>query len=438
VRIGVRVTEGHLVGVFVREDGSYGMHTVPARKSDAMETLLVGLGRYASDPAWTSSEVINSICFDVSDVLVRQELIPVTVIRIAPRPPIDLEHELRDEHSGSPRIVHIAGGQTTLGEAIVPLDAEALRKAASEAPRGGRYVITGVGSLVNPAQEIEAGQILLDHAEPVSVGYSHSFYSSSFAVRERTAVINSSLVPFAESLATTLSLNAGAKVPQARLYVTTNDGGRVPLSRLPITPVHSMFASHASELMGAAALSNLNDGGLVITRTRGSVYGEMHAGVPAVVPQRLYRGSEKLATQSANLLPATELLVSGLSERPAVVAAGSANREVPRLGLEPGRRADVDLSALGAARAPLAEWVNRVVIVGNASEMEQALAVSEARVKARLVSFGAIPSRVRILESRAVATTYENPRVVSVRVRAVAMDADVGALLGGELSASQQ
>lgn len=431
--IGVRVTGEHLSGVFVRADGSYGMHTVPVGEPEAIDALLLGLRRYASDPGWTSTELISSVCFDVSAVLVRRDMTPVTVIRIAPRPPADREHELRERYlePDSPRIVHIAGGHTTLGEAIVPFDADALRTVATEAPRGGRYVVTSVGSLVNSSHEIEAGRILLDHAEPLSVGYSHTFYSSSFAVRERTAVINSSLVPFAESLATTLSLAAGARVPQARLYVTTNDGGRVPLARLPITPVHSMFAGQPSEFIGAAALSHLDDGGLVVTSPGGSIYGEMRAGVPAVVPQRLLREGEKLATQSANLLPATELLLAGLSETPTVVATEGANREVPELGLAARRRADVDLCALGAACAPLSDWMNRVVIVGNAVEMEQALSVSEARVKARLVSFGAAPSGVRILESRVVATTYENPRVVSVRVRAVAMDAPSRALRAG-------
>lgn len=437
MRIGVRITAEQLSGVFVREDGSYGMHTVPAAETDALDSLLLGLRRYASDPSRTTTEPITSICFDVSAVLVRSDLTPVTVIRIAPRPPIDREHELRDGDGDSPRMVHISGGHTTVGDAIVPLDTSALRQVATEGPRGRRYVVTSVGSLVNPAHELDAGRILLDHADPLSVGYSHSFYSSSFAVRERTAVLNSSLVPFAESLATTLSLAAGERMSQSRLYVTTNDGGRAPLSRLPITPVHSMFASQASELMGAAAMCNLDDGGLVVTSARGSIYGQMRSGVAAVVPQRSFPGADKLATQAANLLPATELLVRGLSEVPTVVAAPGSSREVPELGLEARRRADVDLCALGAARAPLAEWVNRVVIVGNAVEMEQALAVSEARVKARLVSFGALPSQVRILQSRAVATTYENPRVVSVRVRAVAMDADVLTLLGGDSGASQ-
>lgn len=438
MRIGVRISGDRVVGVFVRADGNYGMHFVDSGGAEAADALFRGLRRYASDSGLVRAEEISSICFDVSAVLRREETTPVTVVRIAPRPPIDPQHDLGNGRLGADVVtaVHIAGGHTTLGEEIVPLDVEALRGFAAATERGGRYVVTSVGALVNTAHELTAGRILLEHAEPQAVAYSHSFANSSFAIREATAVLNSALVPFAESLATSLALVAGEQVPGARLYVTTNDGGRVPLSRLSSTPVHSMYAGQASELIGAAALSNLDDGAVVVADGSESFYGEILAGVPAVVPQRQRRGEETLATQSAKVLRVTEFLVGGQAKPPTVVAAEGAPRLVPHLWLRASRRADVDLRALGAACAPLADWVNRVVTAGSAVEMNLALAAAEARATARLVAFGAAPSEVRIIESRVAATAYENPRVVSVRVRAVAGDTVGSMLRMGEYDAA--
>lgn len=434
MRIGVRIASDRIVGVFVRDDGHYGMHFVDSGDAGAADALFRGLRRYASDSGFVHDEEISSICFDVSAVLRREETTPVTVVRIAPRPPIDPQHELGNGRLGVGILaaVHIAGGHTTLGEEIVPLDAEALRAFAAAAERGGRYVVTSVGALVNTAHELAAGRLLMEHAEPESVAYSHSFSNSSFAVRERTAALNSALVPFAESLATSLALAAEAQVPEARLYVTTNDGGRMPLSRLSSTPIHSMYAGQASELIGAAALSNLEDGAVVVADGPRSFYGEMLAGVPAVVPLRQRRGEDTLATQSAKVLPVTESLVGGQGNPPTVVAAEGAPRLVPHLWLRAGRRADVDLRALGAACAPLADWVNQVVTIGSVVEMDQALVAAETRATARLVAFGAVPSEVRIIESGVAATAYENPRVVSVRVRAVAGNTVGSMLRAGE------
>ena len=439
MRIGVCVASDRLVGVFVRTDGSYGMHSVASGNPEPVEALLSGLRRYASDSSRMQAEEISSICFDVSSVLRLKETTPVTVIRIAPRPPVDAQHDVGNGRPNSRQaiVVHIAGGHTTLGEEIVPLDEVSLRNFAAGAEQAGRYVVTSVGALVNAAHELKAGQILLQNADPAGVAYSHTFASSSFEVRERTAALNSALVPFAESLATALALVAGEQVPEARLYVTGNDGGRMPLSRLSTLPVHSMFAGQASELIGAAALSNLEDGAMVVADGPNSFYAEILAGVPVVVPQRQRRGEETVATQSAKVLPVTALLIGGLSELPTVVSAEGAPRTVPYIGLPANRRADVDLRALGAACAPLTDWVNRVVSVNSALEMEQALAAAEARATARLVSFGAAPSAVRIVESRVAATTYENPRVVSVRVRAVAGDAVGSMLRVGEYDEAQ-
>lgn len=440
MRVGVRITESLMSAVYVRSGGSHGMHRtgiagdgIAAAFDRLLGELILDSEEDGAHPSGgtdaqalgSGPERVSALTVDVS-ALLKPRPEPVTVVRISPRPPVDRAHELRDGEASlsRARIVHVSGGHTTLGEELVPFDAEGLQRIAAEAPPGGRYVVTSVGSLINSSHEIEAGRILLDHAAPASVGYSHHFDSGSFGTRERTAVINSSLIPEAESLVTSLVLVASARVPHARLYATANDGGCVPLARLSVTPVHSMAAARPSELIGAAVLTGIESGRLAVTGPDGVFLGEMIDGVPAV-RAKLTGSDGVLATKAAHLMP----LPAGSSDRPRaypVVAAAGVDSGIPATA-----QAAVDLCALGAAFSSLTEWDHRVAIIAGAEDIRHALAAAEARVRTRLVSFGASPSQVRIIDSRIVATTYQEPRVVGVRVRGVASGGADGGWGGG-------
>ena len=321
-------------------------------------------------------------------------------------------------------------------------DAEVVRRreVAAAAPRRGRYVVTSVGSLIDPAHELEAGRILLELADPASVDYSHSFNSGSFAIRERTAIINSLLIPVAESLVTSLALVVGARLPGARLYASTNDGGCVPLTRLSVLPVHSMLSARASEFIGAAALLGTEDGRIVVAGGDEILVGEIIEGAPAVRQKFQERLGSALATKVAHLTPLTGDAVHPFPGSPVVHAVDAPESGLPAniLSNAPVLAAEVDLCAFGAACAQLSDWAHRIVRVTGPDEMRHELEVAEARVRARLVSFGASPSEVRIVESRTVGTAYQNPSLVSVRVRGTAGQS-IGTLLsGGDGHAAQR
>ncbi|WP_449276969.1 hypothetical protein [Leucobacter sp. GX24907] len=421
MRIGVRVSEHELVGITVGAGRIGREHRTPRSGIsllDAYRTLLTSLLADAPSPP-------DLIVFDVCDAFVEQDRTPITAIRIAPRPPIDPSHELIASpfHDVQPEIVHIRGGHTTLGDELAPLDIAALERFAEMTAPGRRYVITSVGARVSPEHEERAGEVLLARADPASIDYSHVFASNSFAVRERTAQLNSAQQQAANSLATAFALVSESLAPLARLYVTTNDGGRIPLTRLPLAPVHSLFSAHPTELIGAAALCRIEQGRIVVSRPDETFLGEIVSGVPTVVPQHRDTQEMLLATQTANTPPLSTYLHSGQGDPPLLVTSGHhLDAEAPDAisTLDPRVTTDLDLRALGAACTPIADWANRVVRVSNADDMEQALTAARARVGARLVAFGALPAQVRILESRLVATTYEHPNVVSVRVRGIA------------------
>ena len=404
-------------------DGRLTASSDPEPHDGRASTLRAALRRALSSMSGRHHEADRgptSIVFDASALLDLSVRPTTTLIRIAPRPPLDAQHE-EEISPEATRVVHVRGGHTALGEELVPLDTDALRSVAETAAAGERFVITGAGSVVNAEHERRAGEILLEHAEPAGIEYGHAFPASSFTLREATALANTSLLTQAVALGTNLALAAEDIAPDARLYVATNDGGCTPLARLSSAPVHSAISGQATELVGAAALCGVRDGRVIVADTDGEALGEFVSGVPTVVAGPSSVHGLDLAIRSAHVLPASEEHVSGRAERPVLLARGGIDPGF--IGLDARVHLDGDLRAIGAGRLPLTEWEERTLSVASASEMNQEVETAEARVRARLVSFGAAPSEVRIHESRVIATAYELPRVVTVRVRGVAFRA---------------
>ncbi|WP_200329702.1 hypothetical protein [Leucobacter sp. L43] len=431
MRIGMAATASGTTGILIDDRGKIHEERVEQRGAELSEMvsdILRRLKRRAASPG--TNPIPQAITIDVSDALTPNRSASFIVVRIAPRPPVDAGHELSDsaENRYRTRIVHVSGGHTILGDELVPLDTAALIRIARSAGRAPNYVISGVGSLVNPSHEQTAGRILLEHSEPASIEFSHRFSSSAIAVRERTAVLNSALTPGAAALGTSLVLAVEAAAPLSRLYVTTNDGGSTTIAQLSEAPIHALHAGRSTELIGAAALCGIDDGALIVDDGTAPFFGEIIDGVPTVVPTHRASGPA-VSTQAANVRGVTDIELHGGADRPLLVTHGAGGPSP--LGLSAHSHADHSLRALGAACAPLSEWANRVVDVSNATEMEQALANARARVEARLVSLGAVPASIRIPESRVIATAYQHPRVVTVRVRGIAGESTGSILTGG-------
>jgi len=426
MRLGIRVGRSRMHAVAVSRRGIQSWYSVDTadtsaeQVAQAFDSVLAQL--LESDAgASQGAESVVSITFEVSELLRPDASSRVALVRIAPRAPIDAVHELRrqvDEFDPA-RIIHVSGGHSSFGDELVPLDTAQLRGIAASAPKGERYVITSVGSYVNTEHELAAGRIISEVAAPRSIDYSHSFYSNTVGIRERTALVNSAVLPGAEAVATTLGLVAGRRTPAARLYVTTNDGGCVPLARLSVNPVHSMYATKATQMVGASELQGVNTGRVLVVSQDSAFLGEVAEGAIVVGPGFRDPKGARLATKAANLAEYSHAAIAREPGYPVVISS-EADEAAWQNERHPPRRAEVDLGALGAACSPLVDWVNRVVRVRTDEQFRQALAAAEARVRTRLVSFGAAPSSVRILESRAEAATFRHRSVVALRVRGIA------------------
>lgn len=430
MRMGVCLRTAEVRSVCVHADGRIDSHSIGLGAVPNPSALAAGLEAVLSHHLADAEEAITSVTFDVGAILRRRPARRV-FIRIAPRAPVDSVHELPTEtlEGEDVETLHVTGGHSTSGEELVPLDIAAVERWCATAPRGAQYVITAVGSPSNDSHERQVGEVLTDLADPDSVQYSHAFHSSSVEVRERTAAVNSSLIPGAEDLLGSLHPVLGRLAPAARLYVTTNDGGCHPLARLAVTPVRSLFTEVSTAMVGAAALAGSRDGFVAVSMGQGTFLGQFVRSAAAVLPRFRTGSGQTLATSVANLVEVTpggrgipdsavhveeqDLGAHDDYEDPSS-AGGGGKRTLLRTGLS--------LCALGAVVTPLADWAHRVVQGTSEAEVRASVNALESRARARLVSFGAHDSRVEILESGVEASTYDNSDTVTVRVRAISFD----------------
>lgn len=404
MRIGLHCTETAVFAALLARDSVRANSHASVQNSDmaaAIDTALAELARRAS--RFNSNGSIVDLTAEVSDLLEARIAEPVHLIRISPRAPLDRHrHWIRTQHVAelTPNPLHLAGGHNAQGDEIVPLDTSPLSQFASSTPAEPRAVITGVGALVNADHELRAGAALLQHLPYANVEYGHYFHHTSFAVRERTAVLNIQLRDRAESLVSAISFAASKHFPGVRLFVACNSGGSIPLSRLVVTPVHSIVSRKATEAIAATIRSGVADGPLEF-ESRGKTHScEIAASLPSVVPILSSLPVGKLACPAANVQP------------------GSLNHAAT---IDPGALAPTDAAcATSAAMLPRVEWNMSYVEVGNEPEMVRARAAAEARVHARLVATGAPPESIHTAESVISATSYGNPRVIALRIRAFA------------------
>jgi len=166
------------------------------------------------------------------------------------------------------RIAHtpvwVVRGRTDItGHEIEPLDEAGLRVAVAEMlerERVDAFAISGMVSVMNPAQEIRAKEILAELTDkPIVCGHELSMQLDTIK-RTVTATLNARLLPIIADLITQVkSVMAGAGV-QAPLMVVRGDGTLMSEELARRTPVETILSGPAASVCGAQFLSGVRDG----------------------------------------------------------------------------------------------------------------------------------------------------------------------------------
>ncbi|WP_271985869.1 hypothetical protein [Pseudoclavibacter terrae] len=422
MRIGVRVSEDEVSAVGVLGDGR--LLSAGARSPLG---FVASVATAIAELQHAGGERISSVVFDVSEVLALDAGANVTSVLIEPRSPLEPRTHFWAAEDIPVRVEALRGGHNALGHELVELSTAELHRLVDRVPAGAQIVVSAAGSPVNAEHERRTAAAFRARSSPASVVESSSFSSDSLLSREFTAVVNSLLLTSAEVLASGLA-DAVATLPDdtVRAFVTTNDGGCTPLSRLPITPIHSFRSQPSVSLSGAATIVGRSEGWIVIARESGVVIGEFIDGLPAMLNRTDLPGGASLASSAARVVPLTEVLLAGSATPTATVLVPGGERALAPFGLAPTAVTGEDLVAVGAAVAPMSYWHHSATTALDAASMNRALQHGETVARANLVAAGAEPAGVRIAESRVLSTAYGETHMVRIRVRGVAQTAKPG------------
>ena len=157
----------------------------------------------------------------------------------------------------------VRGRTDITGCVIEPLDEDGLRAAAQEMldhDRVDAFAVSGMVSVMNPAQEIRAKEILTELTDkPVVCGHELSMQLDTIK-RTITATLNARLLPIiAELIAHVKSVMAVAGV-QAPLMVVRGDGTLMSEELARATPVETILSGPAASVCGAQFLSGVQNG----------------------------------------------------------------------------------------------------------------------------------------------------------------------------------
>jgi hypothetical protein len=384
--------------------------------AEALESALEGLFReFGSD--------ITDITADVGHVLTARKLAHVTAIRISPRPPADAFHVTGVPNLVEPAVtstVHVSGGHDLRGRPLAPLGLAAflaeLPDILSEDVRN--VAITSVGSTASTDHETRIADAILSSDSEIRISISSDFYSSVFRDRDYTAVLNSALMETGEELAAMLAEAGERHFPSATLSFAKNDGGRAPLPRLSVVPVHGLRPEPAMRILGAATLAGVPDGEVVLCTESDVAVGHTRKGLP--VARSLIRGGYEasLASNAALIEPYTANHPVR-PDIPSVVADLRSQQDDPLpFGLNATLSWVEDAALVGCASAPLTAWIDRLETVSGWPDLQQVQRSAEEDARSAAVQLGASPAQTHIIESNVFAMPYGNPGIVRIRVQA--------------------
>ncbi|MEV7455367.1 hydantoinase/oxoprolinase N-terminal domain-containing protein [Pseudarthrobacter oxydans] len=366
---------------------------------------------------------ITDVTADVGSVLAAGKPGDVVAIRISPRPPADQFHNTVLPALIEPavtRTMHVRGGHDLRGRPLAPLDLKAFLAELPTMLSGHvrNVAITAVGSTASPEHETRIADAILSNNSDMRISVSSDFYSSVFRDRDYTAILNSALMESGEELGAILEEAGKRHFPAATLSYARNDGGRAPLARLAVAPVHALRPEPAMAILGAATLGGRRDGEVVVCADAGVSVGNMRRGLP-VAHSLIRQGYEaSLATNAATVEPYTANHPVR-ADIPSLVADVRTSHDTPpEYGLVPTLPGAQDLSLIGCAAAPLTAWIDRLERVSGQADLQRVQHRAEEEAQSAAVQLGASPADTRIIESNVFAMPYGNPGIVRIRVQA--------------------
>ena len=156
----------------------------------------------------------------------------------------------------------VKGRLSIQGDELEKVDAQQIRAAASELVKNdqvGAFAVSGYGSTVNPAHELQIKKIIEDETG-LGVCCGHELSSTlNFFVRANTAVLNAGIIPLLEQFIKELQTALTELQISGSVMIVRGDGSLMSCARAVEHPIETTLSGPAASIAGARFLSGSAD-----------------------------------------------------------------------------------------------------------------------------------------------------------------------------------
>ncbi|MEM7218268.1 MAG: hydantoinase/oxoprolinase family protein [Pseudomonadota bacterium] len=288
LRIGIDVGGTHTDAVLVR--GDMVLATTKALTSadvlggvcEALENVLATPG---VEPCDVEAVMLGTTQF-TNAVVERRELTEVAAIRIGLpsgqglAPKCGWPEDIAAALGASDYAVH--GGLLYDGQPLAPLDERELTTVVDDlvARRVQAVAITAAFSPMNPAHEIEVGRRVRAALPAAHITLSHRVGGLGLLERENAALLNTSLLPFADRVVGAFTAAVRERGLDCPFFISQNDGTLMDAEFARTKPALTFASGPTNSLRGAARLTGLQDALVVDIGGTTSDIGALRGGFP--------------------------------------------------------------------------------------------------------------------------------------------------------------
>ena len=287
-RIGIDVGGTNTDAVLI--DAGEVLHSVKVPTSQDVTTgIFEALGKLAETPAFQTGRIdavmIGTTHF-INAVLQRRGLSRVAALRVSLpaseslEPFCDWPSELTEVVRGG--VWMVEGGHEYDGRLFMPLDTEAVRRAAVEMrAKGLRAVaISATFSPLDNSHERQAAEIVAQEVPDAAITCSCDLGRIGLLERENAALLNASLADLSRTTIAAFEKAIADSGIIAPLFITQNDGTVAEASQAQLLPVHSFASGATNSMRGAAYLSGLDDAMVADVGGTSTDVGQLQSGFP--------------------------------------------------------------------------------------------------------------------------------------------------------------
>ncbi len=266
MRIGIDVDGTNTDSVLINRnkiESSFKTNT----SEDISDSVKLSISKVIQNQA---KEKINSIIIGtthlINDLLERKNLSKTGVIRLCGpatkllKPLCDWPDDIKKSNNFIANFTD--GGLEFDGREISAVNKSEIQKLCEiyKKEQVESIAITGIFASVNPYQELEVKNIILNEMGEIPVSMSHQIGRIGLLERENATILNAMLSNSAKKTFANLTKIISDLNLKSKIYITQNDGTMASIDDALNYPIFSLSSGPTNSMRGAAFLSGIKDG----------------------------------------------------------------------------------------------------------------------------------------------------------------------------------